>query len=86
MSAQQHPQFLDDPRMIELLDIARTLEISVMHEIDENGCTATAFYQYPDRVEILAKHTDVDIFTATHTVIGDAVDTIDDDDIDDESA
>ena len=73
MSAQEHPTFLDDPKMIEMLDIARTLEISVMHEITEQGCTVTMFYQYEDRREILVEHTGKDIINTTYEALGKAI-------------
>lgn len=76
MSAQQHPAFLDDPVTQELLDIARSLEISVLHELTATSCKVTLFFEYPDKRLILAEHESADIKEALHTALGVALEKI----------
>ena len=78
MTAQQHPAFLDDPKMIEMLEIARLLEVSVLHEVTADGCTVTMFYQYEDRREILAECTGTDIIATTLEALEKVIEQIED--------
>ncbi len=82
MSAQSYPTFLDDPRMIEIVDIARVMEISLLQEMTEGGCKATAFYQYEDRREILAECEGQDMFWATYAAVDKAISQIQENDDD----
>jgi hypothetical protein len=78
MSAEQTPPFLNNPLMLELLDIARTLEVSVLQAMDEAGCTVTAFYQHQDGSrEILAERTGADMFDTTKAAVCAAIEHID---------
>lgn len=77
MSAQEYPTFLDDPKMIEMMEIAQLLEVSVLHEITEQGCTVTMFYQYPDdHKKILAECKGTDIIKTTFDALGKAIEQI----------
>lgn len=81
MSAQQHPAFLDNPVTQELLSIAQSLEISVIHEITEAMCTVTLFFQYPDHKLVLAECSDANIQTALHTALEKAIEKIEAEDL-----
>lgn len=77
--SEQIPAFLQDPRMIELLDIARTLEVSLLQEMDapKKQCTVTAFYQHDkDNREVLATATGTDMFDTTYEAVGKAIEAI----------
>lgn len=70
MNTEQIPAFLADPRMLELLDIARTIEVSLLQEMNADGCTVTAFFQHAaDRREILATKTGPDMFETTKAAV-----------------
>lgn len=78
--SEQIPAFLQDPHMIELLDIARTLEVSLLQEMNakEKTCTVTAFYQHDekDNREILATATGTDMFETTREAVEKAFEVI----------
>ena len=77
MSAQQYPNFLDDPKMHELLDIAKLMEMSLLQEMTEHGCKVTAFFQREDSQEILAECEGADMVTTTLDAIEKAIAYID---------
>jgi len=76
MSAQQYPNFLDDPKMHELLDIAKLMEMSLQQEMTEHVCKVTAFFQRDDQQEILAVCEGADMFSTTHAAIEKAIEYI----------
>lgn len=76
MSGQQYPNFLDDPKMHELLDIAKLMEMSLQQEMTEQGCKVTAFFLREDQTEVLAVCEGVDMVSTTLAAVEKAIEFI----------
>lgn len=69
---------LEDPKMIELLELAGAVEISLSQSIDGESITVIAFVEYPDKRLVLAVSHGNDLYSVTLEALEKAVERLKD--------